>query len=211
MHRATASLLYWIWVCRIYIFCCFPDITSTTESDVKYTVIGLNLLYLLVENRLSDFHSEVIWTRILRFLLIFNQLELYADTVMHHPYIAFCTQLEQHLMVGSYDQVMEAAKHPPVECYSFFLNSLLETVRVNIADCAVASYRTLTMQAAKKILMFSTLDEARDFMEDKYPELLVVNDVIDLRSQKTCKSEEIPSMKLISQTLAYAAELERIV
>ena len=82
---------------------------------------------------------------------------------------------------------------------------------MNIADCAVASYRTLTMQAAKKILMFSTLDEARDFMEDKYPELLVVNDVIDLRSQKTCKSEEIPSMKLISQTLAYAAELERIV
>ncbi len=32
---------------------------SISESDMKYTIIGLNLLFLLVENRLADFHSEV--------------------------------------------------------------------------------------------------------------------------------------------------------
>jgi 26S proteasome regulatory subunit N12 len=29
------------------------------RSDVMYSVLGLNLLYLLVENRLADFHCEV--------------------------------------------------------------------------------------------------------------------------------------------------------
>jgi 26S proteasome regulatory subunit N12 len=28
-------------------------------SDIVYTILGLNLLYLLVENRLADFHCEV--------------------------------------------------------------------------------------------------------------------------------------------------------
>ncbi len=29
------------------------------ESDITSSILGLNLLYLLVENRLSDFHCEV--------------------------------------------------------------------------------------------------------------------------------------------------------
>lgn len=32
---------------------------GTNTSDIVYTILGLNLLYLLVENRLADFHCEV--------------------------------------------------------------------------------------------------------------------------------------------------------
>lgn len=32
---------------------------ETEESDIMYNIVGLNLLYLLVENRLADFHCEV--------------------------------------------------------------------------------------------------------------------------------------------------------
>ena len=51
---------------------------------------------------------------------------------------------------------MAAAAHPPVEYYTFFLKSLLETVRLNIGECAAASYSTLTIAAATKVLMFNS-------------------------------------------------------
>jgi CSN8/PSMD8/EIF3K family len=50
---------------------------------------------------------------------------------------------------------MAAAALPPVEHYTFFLKSLLETVRVNIGECAAASYSVLTIEAATKVLMFN--------------------------------------------------------
>ena len=119
-------------------------------------------------------------------------------------------------MIGSYDQVMQAAATPPVEYYSFFLTSLLETVRLNICECVLAAYKMLTPQAAMKILMFSSLDETVEFFNDHYPEMEVSASTqsIDLRSQShhaSHKSEEVPSLKLINQTLSYATELERIV
>jgi hypothetical protein len=51
---------------------------------------------------------------------------------------------------------MAAAALPPVEYYNFFLKSLLETVRINIGECAAASYSTLTVTAATQVLMFNT-------------------------------------------------------
>lgn len=47
-----------------------------------------------------------------------------------------------------------AAANPPTKYFSFFLTSLLETVRINIGECAAAAYTTLTLAAATKILMF---------------------------------------------------------
>ena len=120
-------------------------------------------------------------------------------------------------MIGSYDQVMQAAAAPPVEYYSFFLTSLLETVRLNICECVLAAYKTLTPQAAMKILMFSSLEETVDFFSDNYPELEVTaaTQTIDMRLQShhaaSHNSDEVPSLKLINQTLSYANELERIV
>jgi 26S proteasome regulatory subunit N12 len=115
-----------------------PEIS---ESELKNEIIGLNLLFLIVENRMADFHSE---------------LELLSESMQQQPSVAFCAKLDQLLMVGSYDQVMSAAAHPPCESYSFFLVKLLRTVRTNIGECAAASYRTLTVAAASEMLMFSS-------------------------------------------------------
>jgi 26S proteasome regulatory subunit N12 len=35
------------------------DLRSAANNDIVYTILGLNLLHLLVENRLADFHCEV--------------------------------------------------------------------------------------------------------------------------------------------------------
>lgn len=50
---------------------------------------------------------------------------------------------------------MAAAALPPVDYYTFFLKSLLETVRINIGECAAASYSVLTVEAATKLFMFT--------------------------------------------------------
>ncbi len=159
-------------------------------------MLGLNLLYLLVENKLADFHLE---------------LELLAEVQLAHPNVLFCSKLEQHLTVGSYDQVLSAAAHPPVPYYSFFLNSLLETVRVNIAECAASSYSTLSVHGATQILMFDNDQNTLDFIASQYPEWVINGQEINLRATKQAKSEEIASHRLITQTLGYAVELERIV
>ena len=174
----------------------YHDFGEEIQSNLKYMMIGLNLLYLLVENKLAEFHCE---------------LELLTTVEMEKKEIAFCTQLDQHLMVGSYDQVLAAAENPPVSYYVFFLKSLLETVRMNIGDCAAASYPTLTTAAATKILMFSSDNETLKFISETYPDWKVHGGLVDLRATKSLKSEEIPSLKVISQSLTYATELERIV
>lgn len=170
---------------------------SLPPSNLECSIVGLHLLYLLVENQLSEFHSK---------------LELLTEEQLAHPAIAFCTQLDQHLMMGSYDQVMQAAAHPPVDLYSLFLTSLSETVRVNICECIMVAYKTLPIDAAREMLMFNSCDDTLNFLSSKYPELEVNGGVLIMGSQKSVKStEEKKSQKLIHQTLSYAAELERIV
>jgi 26S proteasome regulatory subunit N12 len=60
--------------------------------------------------------------------------------------------------------------------------------------------------------MFQRDNETLDFIASNYPDWRVSTDgVIYLNETKTVKSDEIPSMKLIAQTLSYATEMERIV
>jgi len=57
-------------------------------------------------------------------------------------------------MLISPPQVLLSAASPPTKYFSFFLTSLLETVRINIGECVAAAYIQLTIAAATKILMF---------------------------------------------------------
>lgn len=106
---------------------------------------------------------------------------------------------------------MAASTLPPVEYYNFFLRSLLETVRINIGECAAASYSTLTVQAATKIFMFTTEKEVLTFVTSNYPDWSVTGDKIELKRPTIAKLDNINSLNLISQNLSYATELERIV
>mmetsp|Transcript_3534 Transcript_3534/g.5829 ORF Transcript_3534/g.5829 Transcript_3534/m.5829 type:complete len:202 (+) Transcript_3534:405-1010(+) len=183
----------------IYLFIYFRTEIRDQRSEVTNEVLGLNLLFLLVENRLADFHCE---------------LELLSEDENKLPTVQFCVQLDLLLVVGSYDKVMEAAAKPPTKYFSFFLTSLMETVRINIGECAAAAYSTMSIKAATEILMFENEEETLEFISDFYPTW----DVDALERTIVCgdgtiihKSEEIPSLKLISQNLGYATELERIV
>lgn len=61
------------------------------ESAFKYQLLGLNLLFLLSQNRVAEFHTE---------------LELLpADHIQNDVYIRHPLSIEQYLMEGSYNKV----------------------------------------------------------------------------------------------------------
>lgn len=70
-------------------------VSQLPASPNQSAVRGLNLLFLLVENRLAEFHSE---------------LELMRDEERASECVMFPVRLEQLLMVGSYDQVRWEAR-----------------------------------------------------------------------------------------------------
>ena len=67
-------------------------VSQLPASPNQNAVRGLNLLFLLVENRLAEFHSE---------------LELMGDEERASECVMFPVRLEQFLMVGSYDQARD--------------------------------------------------------------------------------------------------------
>lgn len=67
------------------------------ESANKYQLLGLNLLFLLAQNRVSEFHTE---------------LELLPQEIIHtNEFIRHSVGLEQCLMEGSYNKIFRAKVH----------------------------------------------------------------------------------------------------
>lgn len=88
------------------------------ESSRMYELLGLNLLCLLSQNRLSDFHTE---------------LELLPpEILLSNPYIANPVQLEQFIMEGKYNKVIDTRYNVPADSYKFFIDILLVTIRDEI-------------------------------------------------------------------------------
>jgi len=176
----------------------YADCDCLNKSSNKATILGLKLLYLLVENRLSEFHCEI---------------ELLAESELKHPHIQFCTRIEQNIMIGSYEQVLHTAQSPPVPYYAFFVSSLLETVRTNIAECMQAAYKSLQVAEAMKLLMFNSEEETIDFISENYEhwEISSTKAIQFAPKEQVQKSDAIPSFKVMKEVLSYASELERIV
>ena len=67
----------------------YSDVSSLALSQRQYPILGLNLLRLLAQNRIAEFHTE---------------LELIPTDIQHtNIYIKYPAQLEQHIMEGSYN------------------------------------------------------------------------------------------------------------
>lgn len=166
------------------------------ESPLRCVIIGLNLLHLLVDSRRAELHAE---------------LELIAPEERAEPHIAFAINLEQHLMEGQYAQVLLARESMPSPHYAPFMDKLLDTVRDEIAECSSAAYKTLSIDAACKMLMFSSRAELEDYVRARADESWSIrDDTVVFAGHEEAKAE-IQSTELIENTLRYASELERIV
>ena len=173
----------------------YDTLSATTER--KCNVLGLNLMHLLVDNRLSEFHAE---------------LELLSEEEAGTPFVSFPITLERQLMVGSYDEVLNAGANVPDPSYNFFMENLIETVRDSIADCVEVTYKSLKLTDAVTMMKLDSVEELQEYVQDKRDDWIVEGDMLTFQPPPVgSKAADIPSMKLISQSLSYATELERIV
>jgi 26S proteasome regulatory subunit N12 len=93
------------------IYLCSGIIPASPE---EYPILGLNLLRLLVQNRIAEFHTE---------------LELLPVKALEHPCIKHAVELEQSFMEGAYNRVLSARQAVPHETYVYFIDLLAKTVR----------------------------------------------------------------------------------
>jgi len=164
-------------------------------SEQELVVRGLNLLRLLVQNRIAEFHTE---------------LETIPPHVQNSsPYIKYVIQLEQSHMEGAYNKILNSSKDCPSQLYVPFAEKLIETVRDEICACSEEAYNSLTIAEAQKIMRFDTKQALLDYAKESDWE--VEGDRILFKNEAASESVELDSMALIKNTLYYAKEIERIV
>lgn len=159
----------------------------------QWMFAGLNLLRLLVANRIAEFHTE---------------LELIPAEGMTVPHVASAVQLEQWLMEGAYNKVLTAGKSLPPEC-SFAVEQLSATVRDEIASCAEASYPSLKLADAQVLMMLASRKETEEYA--KQHGWAIEGDVVHFNKAAAADATAEQHMRLINHALLYAKELERIV
>jgi 26S proteasome regulatory subunit N12 len=169
-----------------------------TESAFKYQLLGLNLLRLLAQNKLADFHME---------------LELLpAKIIQHNIYIKHPVSIEQYLMEGSYNKVFLARGNVPAANYKFFMDILLQTVRDEIASCLEKAYEKIGFAEAGRMLFFDTEQMTVNYAKERKWKLCPENANGMFYFQREEKVEEsIPAIDLATRSIEYARELEMII
>merc|ERR1711962_222861 len=168
------------------------------ESSRMYELLGLNLLCLLSQNRLSDFHTE---------------LELLPpEILLENPYIENPVQLEQFIMEGKYNKVIDTRYNVPAESYKFFIDVLLVTIRDEIASCMEKAYESIDAEECRKMLHLDAGELEKYAQEKEWTFEKNGKKVSFLPSEKKPSHEmEVPSKELAAMAITYAKEMEKIV
>jgi 26S proteasome regulatory subunit N12 len=172
--------------------------SSLPPSKREFPIRGLNLIRLLTQNRIADFHTTL------------ESLPLPADEINENPFIRHPVNLERWLMEGSYSKVWNAREEAPAEEYKFFVDSLMGTIRNEIASCEETAYESLPLKDAATLLFFATQTDLLTFAQQRGWQVNLVAGNIEF-TRKSEEQMEIPKQKLIAANLAYARELEQIV
>lgn len=117
-------------------------------------------------------------------------------------------------MEGSYNKVFISKDEVPAPTYTSFIEILLNTIRVEIANCIEAAYETISLTEAARMLYIKNTNELNQFIlnrkwqVDQKTQNLVFANKDDKQKQL---NSEIPAESLICKSIEYAKELEMIV
>ncbi|KAF9535118.1 COP9 signalosome [Crepidotus variabilis] len=175
----------------------YVDYSETLPpSPHEPAIRGLYLIRLLTQNRIADFHTSL--------------ESLDPEVIATNSYIKHPVNLERWLMEGSYSKVWNAREEAPAEEYKFFVDSLMGTIRNEIASCQEAAYDSLPLKDAATLLFFKTQTELLKFAEHRGWQIDLTGGLIYFK-KKNEEKVEIPKQRIIAASLAYARELEQIV
>merc|ERR1712183_703536 len=163
-------------------------------SPYKYEILGLNLLHLLCQSRIAEFH-------------MFLEM-IPSKDMMSNVYILHAIQLERFIMEGSYNKIIIGRDNIPSPGYVFFIETLIETIREEIAGCIEHAFESIQARDLGKLLFLNTMEQVDVFAKQR--------EWVDtggkyIFPEKAAAAEKVLRNDLISQSIFYAQELERIV
>lgn len=172
----------------------FADVIE--ESSRQNLILGLNLLRLMAQNRIAEFHTE---------------LELIAPSARSDKYINYPLRLENYLMEGSYSKMRDEKIAAPDGCFNWFVDMLMVTVREEIAACNERAYKSLPVEAAKRMLSLSSDEQLLEFCEEEGWRVEGDQIYFSEVEEEAGAIEQVRSEDFISRSLLYARELEQII
>mmetsp|Transcript_21022 Transcript_21022/g.58416 ORF Transcript_21022/g.58416 Transcript_21022/m.58416 type:complete len:265 (-) Transcript_21022:405-1199(-) len=165
-------------------------------SPQETTLQGLNLLRLLVQNRVAEFHTE---------------LELITPETQALPQVAHVLQMERWLMEGAYNKVLTSSQSGmATDLHAQLMSQLATTVRDEIASCCEKAYTQLKLADAQKMMMFDSEKAILAYAAEHNWQVQGGRILFQVEG-KAGKAEGLPPLALINNALMYAKELERIV
>ncbi|KAL9282017.1 putative 26S proteasome non-ATPase regulatory subunit 8 B [Arabidopsis thaliana] len=138
--------------CALFFLCTRNRIPPSPQENL---IMGLNLLRLLVQNRIAEFHTE---------------LGLLSSATLENPCIKHAVELEQSFMEGAYNRVLSARQTAPDETYVYFMDLLAKTIRDEIAGCSEKAYDHLSISEGCKMLLFSSDQQLLTYVNEEHPE-----------------------------------------
>ena len=108
-------------------------LSDLPKSEKKYPLLGLYLLSLLAQNKISSYHME---------------LELLSNEDRQNVYIETPLSLEQHFVDGNYAKILSTKQNVPLKSYNFFIDQFSEAVRYEVARSAEKAYEHLKISDA---------------------------------------------------------------
>jgi len=113
-------------------------------------------------------------------------------------------------MEGSYAKVWGARAEAPAAEYGYFVDSLMGTIRNEIASCEETAYESLPLKDAATLLFFTSQSELLVFAQQRGWEVNLTAGTITF-AKKGEETMDIPKERIIAASLLYARELEQIV
>jgi len=192
-----------------YLKSLYFDYSSHLESSSNtHLILSLNLMNLLSQNRIAEFHTE------LEFLVkSIGNLDSF-------PMYQFPLELEQFLMDGSYQRILKCIKEQNMELFDPFCTILVETVRDEIATCIEKAYDVVSISYVKSVLFYDDPDDVNLMHFCKDREWTFDQNTVHFNASKRHHNDHnqmilfdeiIPTVQMMKRTICYATELERIV
>lgn len=137
--------------------------------------------------------------------------EIKSNVYIRHP-----VSLEQYLMEGSYNKIFLSKGNVPSKYYTYFIDILLDTIRVDIGACIEKAYERISEAEAARLLFFEPGKPGLPEYAQRRKWTLNAKREYTFTEKKNADSEhglnkKVPAHKIAIQVLDYARELEMIV
>lgn len=172
-------------------------VTDLPESPRYMMILGLNLVRLLVQSRIAQFHSEL--------------EKIPYDMHANDSYIRFAVLLERYLMEGSYHKLLHSRKRAPSNEYLPVVEMLESTVRDEVAQCIPHSSTVLALSAAQKILMVKSREEVMQIGRDYNWTLSPDGTSFVFSREEDVIKKEIPYLEVVRNNMDFAMDMQNIV